>query len=213
MGLCYSLSSSKLLSFSANIAMTAIWIYKFQNIIFHFHLHKYNSWQYATGSTHNAVGLSAQLYGPSTGNSFQSAPWYQTDPRLSELKGSLLNSAIWGHRDYVQCLNGACVKMVGVQRGSPSHTLQHSTGLCRSDPRCALADIQRAKMKVRIFHSSEDGYVIISVAIRSPATVRGLTELLQILREINPYSIESLRFALLTFPKIWIIWFWLEENI
>lgn len=40
---------------------------------------------------------------------------------------------------------GVCVKVVGVQSGLLSHSLQHSAGLCRSDP-------LRAHVEVKVFH-------------------------------------------------------------
>lgn len=107
-----------------------------------------------------------------TGDSFLWAPRAKLTPDYHRVEGKSFKLVCRAHQDYFQCLNGACVKIVGVQSRSHSHTPQNSTGLCCSDPTWALADMQRAKMKVRIFHSLGDGYVIISRPMSSPPALR-----------------------------------------
>lgn len=82
-------------------------------------------------------------------------------------------------------LHNVCVKMVGVQSGSLSQSLQYSTGLCCPNPSEALADIHRAQMEVNILHSKEGGYVInFTTHWFSSCSITWHAELLDILREI-----------------------------
>lgn len=137
--------------------------------IIHFHLQKSHYWQYDICRTHNAVYPSVQLYWSRDWGHLTISPLVPNWPQIiTKLKGSLSSLKMGVHQDNIQCFSGACVKMVGVQSGSLSHSLQSSAGLCCSDPSRALFDIQRAKMEVKIFHSHEDGYVTVSRPLRSP---------------------------------------------
>lgn len=129
-----------------------------------FLLVKCRYWQYDICSSHNAVCLSPQLYWRGDWGLLTISPLVPTWAQIiTELKGSLSSLKMVVHHKNVQSLNGACVKMVGVQSGPVSHSMQYSVRLYCSDP-----------SRVKFFHSHEDGYVIISRPLRSlPALSHG----------------------------------------
>lgn len=67
-----------------------------------------------------------------TGDSFLWAPRAKLTPDYHRVEGKSFKLVCRAHQDYLQCLNGACVKIVGVQSRSHSHTPQNSPGLCCS---------------------------------------------------------------------------------
>lgn len=78
---------------------------------------------------------------------------------ITELKGSLSGLKIGGHQDYMQCLNGACVKMVDVQNASVS--VQYRTVLLWSQ--LGLLWHPESQMEVNIFHSHK--VVVMSLSL------------------------------------------------
>lgn len=101
-------------------------------------------------------------------------PSCQTDPRLSQSWREVFQACLPGPSgllavfEWCLCENSGCAEQVTL----PYPTEQSRTVLFCSDPTWALADMQRAKTKVRIFHSLGDGYVIISRPISSPPALR-----------------------------------------
>lgn len=121
--------------------------------------------------------MAVQLH-PSPQQLYYSRDWGRTavgplvpnSPQIvTELRGSpsRLNNA--ARRGNIQRSTGACVKVVGVQSGSLSHSLQNRPGPTCAHPSRALFDIQGAQTEVKVFQDHEDGYVIISVRSSPPA--------------------------------------------